>query len=123
MPLLAGSGGLGRDGVFSESTVLKSPGNAGCMIRTGRWKYCLYLDGQAELYDLAEDPGEVSNLAGRAEHAELERQLRERVEDFWEPEEQMRRFERTPQAEREKHFYEFSNQFILGDGTVTDARP
>ena len=34
-------------------------------IRTSRWKYVVYEDGDRELYDLARDPSEVDNLAGR----------------------------------------------------------
>ncbi|HZP29256.1 MAG TPA: sulfatase [Acidimicrobiia bacterium] len=33
-------------------------------IRTARWKYVVYDDGDRELYDLATDPAEVHNLAG-----------------------------------------------------------
>ena len=35
---------LARDAIFSESVVLKQPERAGCMIRTGRFKYNRYLD-------------------------------------------------------------------------------
>jgi choline-sulfatase len=50
-------------------------------------------------------------------------ELRRAVQEFWEPAKQRERYDRTPRMPREKHFYEFSNQFILGDGTVVDARP
>jgi len=123
VPMLTGQGGIDRDAIFSESVVLKAPEHAGCMIRTGEWKYNLYLDGGEELYHLAEDPGEWINLAGEGEHAARRRDLRKRVEAFWRPDEQRERYRRTPRMEREKHFYPYSNQFLLGDGTVADARP
>lgn len=36
-----------------------------------------------ELYDLTVDPGETKNLSGKAEHAELERRMQERLLDFY----------------------------------------
>ncbi|HEY2573962.1 MAG TPA: sulfatase-like hydrolase/transferase [Verrucomicrobiaceae bacterium] len=49
------------------------------MVRTERWKYCYYPDGYAELYDLQGDPGERTNLAGRADLHEVEFDLRTRL--------------------------------------------
>jgi choline-sulfatase len=42
-------------------------GNHG--VRTERWRYIRYADGSEDLYDLANDPREWTNLAGRREHA------------------------------------------------------
>lgn len=123
MPLLRADGTIGRNAIFSESVVLKVPEHAGCMIRTGPWKYNLYLDGAQELYNLEEDPGEWHNLAANPGLAPEVTALRQRVEEFWRPEEQLSRYGKTPLMAREKHFYQFSNQFTLGDGTVVDARP
>jgi arylsulfatase A-like enzyme len=54
------------------------------MIRTPQWKYIRrFPDGPHELYDLARDPGEQSNLAGRPEQAEIQRQLQQRQEAFF----------------------------------------
>ncbi len=41
-------------------------GNHG--VRTTQWRYIRYADGSEELYDMAADPHEWTNLAGRAEH-------------------------------------------------------
>jgi arylsulfatase A-like enzyme len=38
-------------------------------VRTQRWRYIRYADGAEELYDLANDPREWTNLAGRAQSA------------------------------------------------------
>jgi arylsulfatase A-like enzyme len=51
----------------------------GRMIRTDRYKYCLYDSGRnpEQLTDLKKDPGEMQNLAGRSEHqAVLEKHRR-----------------------------------------------
>ncbi len=93
------------------------------MIRKGDWKYCYYLDGSEELYDLQADPGEWHNLADDAAHSAARDFLRAQAIEFWQPDQYLQRLAATPMARREKHFYEFSNQFLLGDGTVADARP
>ena len=49
------------------------------MVRTDRWKYCYYPEGQAELYDLLNDPAEHTNLAGRAAFHGVEDDLRTRL--------------------------------------------
>ncbi len=122
LPALNGTD-LDRDGIFCESAFLGRPDMAGCMLRSGPWKYCSYLDGTAELYNLADDPGEWENLSGRADKADLERKLRERADQFWRPEKYLERMESTPKVARHKHCSEFSNQFISGDGLVFNGRP
>ena len=50
-------------------------------VRTERWKYNLYLDGQPgyeELYDLQSDPEEETNLSASPEHASRLQELRGR---------------------------------------------
>ncbi len=122
LPVLDG-GRLHRDAIYSESVLLKQPEHAGCMIRSGPWKYNLYLDGAEELYHLPDDPHEECNLAGKSQHAARVGTLRRQVERFWEPQAQLARYQRTPRMAREKHFYFYSNQFLTGEGIVVDAQP
>lgn len=44
-------------------------------VRTDRWRYIRYADGSEELYDLAADPNEWTNLAADSRHAERKREL------------------------------------------------
>jgi arylsulfatase len=46
------------------------------MLRNRRWKYCYYLDGQQELYDMETDPQEMNNLASNPQYQEL-------IHGFW----------------------------------------
>jgi arylsulfatase A-like enzyme len=48
-------------------------------IRTDQWCYVERLYEGPELYDRVADPRETTNLAGRAEHADVERELRART--------------------------------------------
>ncbi|HUT90768.1 MAG TPA: sulfatase/phosphatase domain-containing protein [Thermoguttaceae bacterium] len=49
-------------------------------VRTERYKLIQHLlTGETELFDLATDPLELENLAGRPEHAEIQRQLTDRL--------------------------------------------
>jgi arylsulfatase A-like enzyme len=40
-------------------------------IRSRDWRYIRYADGSEELYNMAQDPNEWTNLASRPEHAEI----------------------------------------------------
>ncbi|HZO20355.1 MAG TPA: sulfatase [Gemmatimonadaceae bacterium] len=53
-------------------------------VRTARWKLIHFWEHpeEWELYDLANDPDEVNNLAGRREHARTIRELRARLESL-----------------------------------------
>jgi len=53
------------------------------MIRTDRWKYIRRTCDPDELYDLKADPRELTNLAGRPEHADVVRQMRDRILDWY----------------------------------------
>ena len=112
---------VNRDGVFCESAVLRATEHAGCMFRSGKWKYCYYLDGSEELYDIENDPDEYINVI--SSNKELAKNFKEKTIAFWKPEEYLDRLAKTPIMSKEKHFYPYSNQFITGDGKILDARP
>jgi choline-sulfatase len=109
--------------IFSESAFLGAPAHAGCMIRKDNWKYNYYLDGAEELYDMENDSLEVRNVAGDKKLANIKRELKKILVQFWMPECHSQRISHTNKAMRHKHCYEFSNQFVSKDGTMFDARP
>ena len=55
------------------------------MIRQGDWKlsYTQLDEPEFELYDLARDPGEFTNLAGQSETMAIQNRLFARIRDFW----------------------------------------
>jgi len=58
------------------------PRNGG--VRTERYKLIHYYEApeEFELYDLAEDPGELHNLYGRSQYAQLTRELLQRIDEL-----------------------------------------
>jgi len=56
--------------VFSEYHAVGS-NTAGYMLRNGRWKYHHYVRHQPELFDLANDPEETTNVAARTDYADI----------------------------------------------------
>ncbi len=56
------------------------------MLRRGRYKYVYTLGLPPMLFDLEQDPLERSDLAGTAEMVDIERALRERLLQDWDPE-------------------------------------
>jgi choline-sulfatase len=56
--------------------------NAKTMIRDGQWKYTIWANDIPELYGLKSDPDELRNLAGVAEYAAKEAELRSRLLAF-----------------------------------------
>ena len=67
------------------SQVIHSRGEAyGFSLRTDRWRYTEWKRGVAgrELYDHANDPDEVTNLAGYPEHAPLVKRLSKQLKPF-----------------------------------------
>jgi len=72
-----------RDPSASLRAAVYSELSGRAMVQTDDYKYAYYRDGSAELYDLRRDPHEVENLAGRADHAAVENELRTRLLDHW----------------------------------------
>jgi choline-sulfatase len=79
--VLAGDASLEGRVAFSE---FYSFGYAERMIRTPEWKYVHSETWSPQLYSIKDDPLEVENLAGRAEHAGVCRELEARVLEGWE---------------------------------------
>jgi choline-sulfatase len=67
--LLEDPAGTIRPRVFSEI-------KGRTMVRDQRYKYVYYETGEAELYDMAEDPDEIHNLAGHPKMIEVETRMR-----------------------------------------------
>jgi len=63
LPLIEGTPTTWRTRFFFEHYERAAPIPSYCGVRTVLWKYVLYRDGFQELYDLANDPFELSNLA------------------------------------------------------------
>jgi arylsulfatase A-like enzyme len=83
---------LDRDFVVSEVLLRDTPDPQRRMLRTSRYKYCVFNAGAnpEQLFDLELDPGEVRNLAGMPEHRDalhrpralLAGWIRETTDDF-----------------------------------------
>lgn len=58
-------GAPGREAAFAE---VGNPGGLWRILRSREWKYLVCEDGREELYDLAEDPGELRDLSGDPGH-------------------------------------------------------
>ncbi len=51
----------------------------GFMVRTERWKYVYFERFRPQLFDLASDPGELSDLGGSAAHAAVMAEMKDRL--------------------------------------------
>lgn len=72
------------DATFAYDHISPNSGAGMAMVRTDRYKYthysgALFPEGGAELYDMAEDPGEARNLAADAGYARVVAELRDRL--------------------------------------------
>lgn len=76
-PLLANPTLPGKDAAFTVAT--RGPKVRGDSIRTDRWRYTEWTDGERELYDHAADPEESKNLAHAAERATVVTELSNRI--------------------------------------------
>ena len=72
VPRLKDANAPGKEAVY---TIVTRGQNFGKAIRTKRWRYARWPDGE-ELYDLANDPEEHVNLAGNDSHADLFKTMR-----------------------------------------------
>ena len=72
-----------RDAIFAEFYGQGSEAELGLMaiksIRTRHWKLNIYLNDRSELYDLATDPHELTNLIDSPQHAATRRELGQRI--------------------------------------------
>jgi len=93
-------------------------------VRDGRWKYVEVEKGEPLLFDLGDDPGETTNLAGRPEHAARCAEMKEALfKGFaWE------QVHAQLAADRDRLPAFFSgikpttpNQYVFEDGRVFDA--
>jgi arylsulfatase A-like enzyme len=66
--------------VFGERGDPNGP-NCARMIRTQRWKLCLYPRERMELFDLAADPQEIHDVADVPENAAVVRQLKQKLRE------------------------------------------
>jgi arylsulfatase A-like enzyme len=51
-------------------------------VRTLEWKYTEYSTGEAELYDLVNDPYELQNLAGKRAYKEIQAELTVKLQEL-----------------------------------------
>jgi len=58
---------------------LEAYGSSGVGIRTTQWKYSEFASGRVDLFDLANDPYELNNLADSPSHAAIRQQLSARL--------------------------------------------
>ena len=85
LPLIAGDSNAGPRYVYSEC---HNEGNCtgSFIIRKGEWKYIYFsFYGGNLLFNLRDDPGELNNLAGRAETASIEREMHEALTSLVDP--------------------------------------
>jgi len=59
-----------------EYPALTTHGRGNHAVRSGRWRYIRYANGDEELYDHQADQNEWKNLAGRAEYQDVKKKLR-----------------------------------------------
>lgn len=77
VPMLRDPNASGKDVVY---TVVSRGKNLGKAIRTDRWRYSKWVDGE-ELYDLHQDPEEHHNLANLESHSKILGMVRNLLKD------------------------------------------
>jgi arylsulfatase A-like enzyme len=76
VPMLKDTSAPGKDVVYTVVTRGEILGQA---LRTSRWRYAKWADGE-ELYDLANDIPELNNLAMHADYASPLQEMRNHLE-------------------------------------------
>jgi choline-sulfatase len=85
MPLLSGDAQGWKDEAICEYAGSGHPAPSR-MVRRGRYKYAISHGLAPLLYDLATDPDELENIAGRPDVAVIEAELHQRLMADWDPE-------------------------------------
>ena len=88
--------------VFSEYHAVGS-NTAGYMLRDARWKYHHYVRHEPELFDLANDPEETTNLAARADHRDMLQDMERELRAICDPDEVDRQAKADQAALIERH--------------------
>ena len=84
VPLLTGED-AGYDRCVISEYSSEGVSAASRMLRDGPWKY-IFTHGLAPmLFNLEKDPDELHNLAGKAEHAQMQQRLHARLVEDWDP--------------------------------------
>ena len=87
LPLVYGKSINKYDYVVSETMFARGSTNLGAtgrMIRTKKYKYCIYDNGEnrEQLFDMEEDPGEMNNLVYEKKYLMVLRKHRELIEEW-----------------------------------------
>jgi len=82
MPLLCGDAGPWRERVFVEFFGVNSLSTTMASVREGRFKYGWNCSSYDDLYDLENDPHEMTNLVDDQDHAAILEHLREAMETW-----------------------------------------
>jgi arylsulfatase A-like enzyme len=80
VPLMKGTEDGGDRVALSENY---RGGFAGRMIRTARWKYFFYTNGEEYLYDMQADPNEENNLIKNPACRKTADELKQRASEGW----------------------------------------
>jgi choline-sulfatase len=101
LPLMRDESEDWKDEAFAEHNA-HGTDRPRAMLRSGQWKLCCSHGSPPEfqLYDLASDPGEFNNLAGRPEHRQVQERLFNRMNELWDGD---RVTEEVLRSQRERH--------------------
>ncbi len=93
----------------------------GFMLRKGRWKYHYYVGFRPELFDLQDDPEELHDLAGRADHAEVLARMHRTLLSICDPD-AVDRQAKADQGEMIERYGGPDAAHMLGSSTATPAK-